>query len=135
MKQNKQGFTLIELVAVIILIAIIALIAIPAISDLLTEARKSAFEDTAYGVIRAGELYYEKQLMKTGKGSEYTFTFPDATGLEVSGKKPDTGSMKINNKGKVALAISNGEYCATKGFDDAEVTLSENVDSCTLGSE
>ena len=55
---NKKAFTLIELLAVIVILAIIALIAVPVIMNIINKANKSAFKDTAYGVIQAGELYF-----------------------------------------------------------------------------
>ena len=59
MKKNKKGFTLIELLAVIVILAIIALIAVPVILNIIDKANKSAFKDTAYGIISAGEYHWE----------------------------------------------------------------------------
>ena len=56
MTQNKRGFTLIELLAVIVILALIALIAVPVIMNIISSARESAFKDTMYGVVKAGEL-------------------------------------------------------------------------------
>ena len=53
--KKKKGFTLIELLAVIVILAIIALIATPIILNIVEKARKSAFENTAYGIIKSGE--------------------------------------------------------------------------------
>jgi len=53
MKRNKNGFTLIELLAVIVILAIIALIAVPVILNILDKSNKSAFKDTAYGIVSA----------------------------------------------------------------------------------
>jgi len=132
MKQNKKGFTLVELIAVIILLGIIALIAIPTVNELLKEARMSAFEDTAYGLVRAGTLYYQKQELRDEVTSNMTFTFPEATGLEVSGKKPSSGTMIVDIDGNVSLAVSNGRYCARKGFNDSEITLDTDITNCII---
>ena len=60
--EKKTGFTLIELLAVIVILAIITLIAVPVIINIINIANKSAFKDTAYGIIQAGEYYFaEKQ--------------------------------------------------------------------------
>ena len=50
MKRNK-GFTLIELLAVIVILAIIALIAVPVVMNIIDKANKSAFKDSAYGIL------------------------------------------------------------------------------------
>ncbi|MEG2847894.1 MAG: prepilin-type N-terminal cleavage/methylation domain-containing protein, partial [Bacilli bacterium] len=59
---NYKGFTLIELLAVIVILAIIALIAVPFIMNIIDKAKKSAFEDSAYGILKASELYYADNL-------------------------------------------------------------------------
>jgi len=130
--KKEKGFTLVELIAVIILLGIIALIAIPTVNELLKEARMSAFEDTAYGLVREGTLYYQKQELRDEVTSNMTFTFPSATGLEVSGKKPSSGTMIVDIDGNVSLAVSNGRYCARKGFNDSEITLDTDIDNCTI---
>jgi len=130
--KKEKGFTLVELIAVIILLGIIALIAIPTVNELLKEARMSAFEDTAYGLVRAGTLYYQKQELRDEVTSNITFTFPEATGLEVSGKKPSSGTMIVDIDGNVQLAVSNGRYCARKGFKDSEITLDTDITNCTI---
>ena len=63
-RTNKNGFTLIELLAVIVILAIIALIAVPTVMNIITKAQKSAFKDSAYGIIKAGELYYTNSLLE-----------------------------------------------------------------------
>jgi len=133
--KKEKGFTLVELIAVIILLGIIALIAIPTVNELLKEARMSAFEDTAYGLVRAGTLYYQKQELRDEVTSNITFTFPSATGLEVSGKKPSSGTMIVDIDGNVQLAVSNGRYCARKGFNDSEITLDTDVTNCTIATK
>jgi hypothetical protein len=47
--------------------------------------------------------------------------------------KPQTGEVKVNSKGQIAIAIHNGSYCAEKGYNDNEVTLSDKTEAeCTL---
>ena len=132
--RKKEGFTLIELLAVIVILAIIALIAVPTIINIINKANKSAFKDTAYGIVNAGELYYAEKLLDTeGMTSNETFTFPNGmNGLQIKGKMPESGSMVVNSDGDVALAISNSRYCATKGFGDKDVTITENFETCEI---
>ncbi len=59
--KNKKGFTLIELLAVIIILVIIALITVPVIINIIERAERSAFKDSAYGIIKAGEVYYSNK--------------------------------------------------------------------------
>ena len=96
MKRNTKGFTLIELLAVIVILAIIALIAVPTIMGIINKANKSAFKDTAYGIISAGELYFaEQQLEVNGMTEDKTFDLSDDInvegGLQIKGEVPATG--------------------------------------------
>ncbi|MBE6144895.1 MAG: prepilin-type N-terminal cleavage/methylation domain-containing protein [Firmicutes bacterium] len=134
---KKKGFTLIELLAVIVILAIIALIAVPVIINIISSARESAFEDTAYGLISAGEMYYAQELLENGMTSDVEFTIEDGkfvgeNKLEVKGALPTNGKIKVTRDGKVALAISNGTMCITKGYNDGKIDLEEDVDNCVL---
>ena len=134
MKQNKKrGFTLIELLAVIVILAIIALIAVPVIMNIINKANKSAFKDTAYGVISAGELYFAEQLLEpNGMQEDVTFNLPDER-LQVKGDVP-TGTMTVTKDGKISIKVQNGRYCITKGLEDKDVTISENLDDCSMSA-
>ena len=130
-KLNKKAFTLIELLAVIVILAIIALIAVPVIMNIINKANKSAFKDTAYGIINAGELYFaERQLEPNGMLQDVTITLPD-TRLELKGDIPE-GSITITKDGKIAIAVQNGRYCITKGIYDKDITIIEDIENCEL---
>jgi len=57
MRNNKKGFTLVELLAVIAILAIILLIAVPAILGVIDEARKNAFKSATLAAFHSAELY------------------------------------------------------------------------------
>jgi type IV pilus assembly protein PilA len=44
MKNNRKGFTLVELLAVIVILAIILAIAVPSISSMIANSKKNSFE-------------------------------------------------------------------------------------------
>ena len=124
--KRKNGFTLIELLAVIVILAIIALIAVPVVMNIINRANKSAFKDSAYGLLKAGENYYMDSLLNAELMTEdKTFTFPNSEGLEFQGSKPTRGTMTVRKDGKVSMEITNGKYCVKKGFDDEDVTIRE----------
>lgn len=133
MKKNNDGFTLIELLAVIVILAVIALIAVPIILGVIDNAKKEAFKDTAYGIIDAAEQYYAKEILKGRSITEKTFNFPDDNELKFNGTKPDWGALKINNQGKIKLALYNGNFCYVKDYNDNVVTLVElPKEECTI---
>lgn len=123
MKQ-KNGFTLIELLAVIVILAIVALIATPIVLNLINRARRGAAQDSAYGIRKAGQLYFQKLLLKdTENASEeikvefsngsVTVT-PAVEGMEfeLGGTIPSDGEINISATGQVSgLVVINGYTC------------------------
>lgn len=128
---KNKAFTLIEVLAVIVILAIIVLIAVPAVTNIINNASKSAFKTSAYGLLKAGELYYQNELSE--KEENKVFIFPnDIEGLKIKGSKPKSGAMIIDKDGKISLAISNGKYCIIKELENEDVQISEEVKNCRL---
>ena len=100
MRKRTKGFTLIELLAVIVILAIIALIAVPVILNIIDKANKSAFKDSAYGVIQAAEYYYAaSQLELEGPMSTVDMPTTDSR-LELKGSIPN-GHVWITRYGEI----------------------------------
>ncbi len=144
LKKSIKGFTLIELLAVIVILAIIMIIATPMIIKTIEDARKGSFKNSAHGIIQTAEYEYSRKIVKDITPSELTYIYEDGVEisktsghtLEFKGEKPKNGTVIINKEGEVALAIHDGTYCAEKGYNDKEVTISEKtVGDCTLSSE
>jgi len=134
MKVKELGFTLVEMMAVIILLGVVSLIAIPQINKIIKNTRMSVFEDSAYGVIRSGEIYYKNREILGEQLIDTTFVFPEASGLEINGDVPKSGKMVVTSDGSIKLAISNGKYCARKDYNDSRVSVNEDINNCTLES-
>ncbi len=140
MKLNKKGFTLIELLAVIVILAIIALIAVPQILNILNRARRSAAEDSAYGILKAAETSAMQYMLdhngnsipttgstpvtfdfSDGKSGEYTVpgvTPEEKITLDFKGTKPTGGTVTLDSKGnaKIGTALKiNGFTCTQDG--------------------
>ena len=129
---KKNGFTLIELLAAIMVLALIALISTPIILKVIEKAEKGSFEDSAYGVLDAAKLYYV-DINLDEKGKEETLTFPGDNKLKLSGKKPVTGKVILEEDGKVGLAISNGKWCAIKNQNEEKVRIIEySIGDCKI---
>ena len=126
--KNKKGFTLIELLAVIIILAVIALIATPIVLNVVDNARKSANKDSAYGLLDSAKLYYMESLLDESKSLSGNLMAK----INVSGRKPDSGTVYINSNGKIALAVVYDKACFTKNYEDADLTESDDIENCIV---
>lgn len=85
MKNNKKGFTLVELLAVIVILAVVILIAVTAVIPRMNKAKERAFEDEALAFIKAAE---EKSVAENaGDGLCYTIAVLK-DGNSTTGEKP-----------------------------------------------
>ncbi len=126
--RNKKGFTLIELLAVIIILAVIALIATPIVLNVVDNARKSANKDSAYGLLDSAKLYYMESLLDENKSLSGNLIYK----INVSGSKPDSGTVYINDKGEIALSVVYDKVCFTKNYEDADLTESDDIENCIV---
>ncbi len=126
-RKRIKGFTLIELLATIIILAVIIMIVIPIVLNVIAEARKGAFESSAYGILKTAENDCMVNLVKgDSKITEVFFEEGEITSediLNFSGKVPEGGKVVINNNCKVQLAITDGFWCVQKAFNNKEVTV------------
>ena len=122
--KDKKGFTLIELLAVIVILAVIALIAVPSIINVIENARKKAFEDTAYGVLEGLRLDYTERSAKEDTSETKFFTFPNS-GLKLSGEQPAGGSASVDSKGKIIFTLYDKDkrWCAKKEANSEKVMI------------
>ena len=116
----RRGFTLIELLAVIVILAVISLIAVPLVLDIIEDSRKNAFESTISNINRAIKTYVTSIENFDGE----TFNFPNVTGLAFNGQLPK-GSFEIDKDGNTEFELTDGEFCATKSFEDTTFTVTK----------
>ena len=127
---RKKGFTLIELLAVIVILAIILLIAMPIVLNVISEAKKGAFESSARGLIKTAENEYMKNAL-SGNNETKTYVFVDyeQTGdLEFSGKGPRNGYIHVTTDGKVAAVLEDGTWLVKKELNEKDIVTEELED-------
>ena len=104
MKNNKKGFTLVELLAVIVILAIIALIATPIILNVIDDAKTNAAKNSAYGYIDALEKVNAQDMLSSESinvlsgvytiSSDGTLTHGEkAVTVKFKGTKPTGGTL------------------------------------------
>lgn len=135
MKNNKKGFTLVELLAVIVILAIIALIATPIILNVIDNAKEGAAKNSAYGYIDALEKANAQEILKN---SEVT-VLNDTYTISESGKVVAYGSdksktMSVNFKGDAPT--DGGTLTYTNGkLTGGSITVSGKAFSVTSAGE
>lgn len=94
MYNNKQAFTLIELVVVVLIIGILAAIALPQYKAAVLKARYTQLQNTVLALAREAELYY------TANGSYpdgSAWSFVDAFNIDIPGCSPSARRLNCNN--------------------------------------
>ncbi len=124
---KNKGFTLIELLAVIVIMAIIMLIATPLIVNVINDAKKGAFKNAAYGLVKAGENEYMSNQLK-GVTVDLVFRYENGKikggkDLSYKGKTPKGGEIVVRKDGKISIAIHNEKWCAIKKYETNEVDI------------
>lgn len=136
----KKGFTLIELLAVIVILSIIALISVPIVFNMIEKSKIEAFKDSGYGILKAAELTYAANVIngdKTGitfNINEYIISSePSGKILDFKGSVPKSGIISVNDLGKTGIALHDGKYCISKGYDQNDIIAEEkSIDDCTF---
>ncbi|MFA5604076.1 MAG: type II secretion system protein [Bacilli bacterium] len=142
MKQTKKnGFTLVELLAVIVILGMISIIVIPQVTKTIETAKKETFKSTAINIVRSADYEFKRLQMVGAPESDIVFTFIDGVEssniagakLEYDGEKIVNGTVRINTLGKVSIAIHNGNWCIQKKYTDGGIDLTETIkEECVL---
>ena len=153
---KRKGFTLIELLAVIVVLAIIALIATPIVMNTIKNAKKGAAERTADNYIKQVETAVAESRIDGTKVANGTYNIQpdgnlcptsgcgendkDKITIDMSGNKPTSGIIKIENGGvsSTDTTMTVGDYDVTynstkKAYEATEKGGSANV-LCTANT-
>ena len=63
MRNNKKGFTLVELLAVIVILAVVMLIGITSMGPIMANSRKSALKSDGIDLMNAAKTAYQAEAM------------------------------------------------------------------------
>ncbi len=132
---KKNAFTLIELLATLIIIGLIATITIPKLNNTINDARINTNKVSVNSLSRTATNYYieQKTKNKAFQSCIYDFTTNTntCTGLEFTGKKPESGKISIKKTGEVALAVQFNKKCFLKSYysDNIEI-IDYNEETC-----
>ncbi len=147
--KNKKGFTLVELLAVIVLLGLLAILITPKITETLKKQKKAIFTNSVEGIVNAINNDIADDSSISTEMSQYRAYEFDVNKLylivednmskdesiKISGNiKNGTGRVVVTDVNKIALAITDGKYCAKKGANERDINVTEMgaEDKCEL---
>lgn len=124
---KKNGFTLIEVLAVVVLIGLLTVLVVSKIKPSINDSKDSiAFSSTSSLVARLEEYYFEQKLTGNFFGCTYDFdnSINGCNGFSFAGDKPTGGSVTIDSNGN----INGFVYFGKNGYEikDNKV-LNDNI--------
>lgn len=117
---KKNGFTLVELLAVIVILAIVLLISVPMIYEQIQVSKKGAAEGSCNALMESASNFFVLALSKNKDADEFIFEcngsvcMSEYGALEVKGKVPTKGKIRVTGVGKVEIIEDleiNGYVC------------------------
>ena len=128
--KNKEGFTLVELLAVIAILAILVIIALPNVINMYNKAQKETFLTEAKKVHSEAEKKYISSSI-TGNTVK-KISSEDDSKLDMTGEKLQY-CVILNNKGKVTdMKVSNGKWVAS--LEDGKAVEDLTIDDLKDGN-
>ena len=126
---NKKGFTLVELLAVIVVLAVLALIVMPTVTDVIKTAKNSANLRSAESYVKAAENYYSASIRNEIDESKLgTNVIND---LQLSNAKAE-GSVIVNSDGTIEIALIIDNKCYKKGVNQGirDIEVFDDISNC-----
>ena len=118
-KNNKRGFTLVELLAVIVILAVVILIAVTAVVPRMNNAKKKAFIDEALIYLKAGKEAY------TAEDTE-CFNINEFDNYIKNNKDNYSGTLFVNEKG-ATLNLTDGKYYVITSGDLSDYDIKDTA--------
>ena len=108
---NNNGFTLVELLAVIVILAIIMIIAIPAVLETMTSARRKSFSEYAMKVSTGAEKQYLEDQLTSNPGTCVLYDIKKDLGFSSTGNYEGYVIVKMtNNDPKIYVTLKDNDY-------------------------
>ena len=125
---NKKGFTLVELLAVIAILAILVIIALPNVLKMYNDSKKNAFMTEAQNLAKEVSSKYISESMK---GNKVTVISNKQNPLDMTGRELEY-NFELDSQGKIKnMIVSNGTYCISTNKDYTKITRNDISDKCS----
>ncbi|GAB7079398.1 pilin [Megalodesulfovibrio paquesii] len=122
--RNQQGFTLIEIIAVLVILGILAAVAIPKYNDLQDTARQKAM-DGAYAAAKSQMTMAFSKALLDANGVESAITWADVTGscADIQGDYNGQITCTGNGGGISVTIVDPKDSSITKTYPAADFVL------------
>ena len=126
--KRRNGFTLVELLAVIAILAILVIIALPNVINLYNRAQKSAFLTEAQNVLKTTT---NKVIEESVSGKKINVVSNIKNPLNLTGEKINY-NVKLDNQGKIKdYVISNDNFCISSKKEYDKLTIDDVSEDCS----
>ncbi len=126
--KRRNGFTLVELLAVIAILAILVIIALPNVINMYNRARKSAFLTEAQNVLKTTT---NKVIEEGVSGKKINVVSNTKNPLNLTGEKINY-NVKLDNQGKIKdYVISNDNFCISSKKEYDKLTIDDVSEDCS----
>ena len=133
-KNNKKGFTLVELIAVIAILSILLVMALPQVLELFNDSRESAFITQVQSIYRAAEEQYVSDQLLPNAGTTTTSYCKDETNSNTENDLTISNddvlyNIEFNSEGQITLIeVSDGKYSYTSSSSPVKIGDIKDVD-------
>ena len=154
---KKDGFTLVELLAVVVILAVVALIATPIILNVINDAKKSSIKQSAIGYVDAVEktILEKKTNTDVDYDGKYTIKKDQITkesetasllpildliqlNVNVKGELPTKGNLEIEKSNVISGEFYYNNYLVTLSNDKYKIQVlnaTSSTDTSALETE
>ena len=145
---KKDGFTLVELLAVVVILAVVALIATPIILNVINDAKKSSIKQSAIGYVDAVEktILEKKTNTDVDYDGKYTIKKDQITkesetasllpildliqlNVNVKGELPTKGNLELEKSNVISGEFYYNNYLVTLSNDKYKIQVLSNSSS------
>ena len=117
---KKEGFTLVELLAVIRLIGVLGLITVPVINNTIKNSRKKAFKETLSAIVDAAKIYNaDTDYLEITENSGISVLNEN---LKYENRSQILGGQLHYSSGKYYFSfVASKYYCAHGSIEEIEI--------------